>query len=511
MGINVAEFGNSTLGPINGQAVIPFFTVAGGGNAGVAVGGFSGDSFGNVVASTSSHVEVDGDLNLAGTIDLVVAQDSLFLSGDGAEIFSYTGEGNVSATATPSIASNFVSFNVVHDTGAQTVSVIANRSSYSSAGTNVNAVSAATGFDSTFAEAVTGIRDDALGVASFNSVEEIGFAQDIANLGAALDFRLNETQAGELFDELSGGEIHGSVSAVNQSVLSNIPLQTLKTSLIGGDELGSRVYFNPFARHATLGGGEDFGASDVDVDSYGGNFGADFAYSPNGAFGFAFGYGQHEVEAVGTQETADLESFTAGVYAVQKFGNFYGTADFSYSFSDIETERVLDLTTRTITADYDAEQWDGGLEVGYAFELENGAVLSPYGRIAARNWDTEGFTEEGGGGVSLNVAEESNTIFNPSIGGRATADFDAGNFNLRPYVDLSYTFQGNVDADRSVDFVAGGDNFDLRGVDPDGFGTIDAGVNSTVSGIFSIFAGVKHSFSGDNEETTVRGGGSFKF
>ena len=511
LGINVAEFGNSTLGPINGQAVIPFFTVAGGGNTGVAVGGFSGDSFGNVVASTSSHVEVDGDLNLAGTIDLVVAQDSLFLSGDGAEIFSYTGEGNVSATATPSIASNFVSFDVVHDTGAQTVSVIANRSSYSSAGTNVNAVSAATGFDSTFAEAVTGIRDDALGVASFNSVEEIGFAQDIANLGAALDFRLNETQAGELFDELSGGEIHGSVSAVNQSVLSNIPLQTLKTSLIGGDELGSRVYFNPFARHATLGGGEDFGASDVDVDSYGGNFGADFAYSPNGAFGFAFGYGQHEVEAVGTQETADLESFTAGVYAVQKFGNFYGTADFSYSFSDIETERVLDLTTRTITADYDAEQWDGGLEVGYAFELENGAVLSPYGRIAARNWDTEGFTEEGGGGVSLNVAEESNTIFNPSIGGRATADFDAGNFNLRPYVDLSYTFQGNVDADRSVDFVAGGDNFDLRGVDPDGFGTIDAGVNSTVSGIFSIFAGVKHSFSGDNEETTVRGGGSFKF
>ena len=119
--------------------------------------------------------------------------------------------------------------------------------------------------------------------------------------------------------------------------------------------MGSRVYFNPFARHATLGGGEDFGASDVDVDSYGGNFGADFAYSPNGAFGFAFGYGQHEVEAVGTQETADLESFTAGVYAVQKFGNFYGTADFSYSFSDIETERVLDLTTRTITADYDAE------------------------------------------------------------------------------------------------------------------------------------------------------------
>ena len=508
LGINTADVANSTLGPVSAFTEIPFFTVAGGANNTGAAGGIG---FGEVPASTSSHVEVDGDLNLAGTIALNVTQDSLFLTGDGAEIFSYTGAGNVSATATPSIASNFVSFDVVHDTGAQTVSVVANRSSYSTAGTNANAVSAATGFDSTFAQAVTGIRDDALGVASFNSVEEIGYAQDIANLGAALDFRLDAAEAAEVFDELSGGEIHGSLSAVNQSVLTDIPVQTLKTSLIGGEELSSRVYANPFGRHATLGGGEEFGASDLDVDSYGGNFGADFAYSPNGAFGFAFGYGQHEVEAEGTQETADIDSFTAGVYAAQKFGNFYATADASYSFSEIETERVLDLTARTITAEYDSQQWDAGLEVGYAFELDNDIVLSPYGRVAARNWDTDGFTEEGGGGVSLNVAEESNTIFNPSIGGLATAEFDAGNFNIRPYADISYTFQGNVDADRSVDFVAGGNNFDLRGVDPDGFGTIDAGVNSTVSGIFNIFAGVKHSFSGDNEETTVRGGGSFKF
>ena len=106
-------------------------------------------------------------------------------------MFSYSGEGNVTATATPSISSNFVSFDVVHDTVDQTVSIVANRSSYATGANNQNAASAAVGLDSELASAVASIRSDALGENGFTSVEEIGFAQDIANIASALDFRLS--------------------------------------------------------------------------------------------------------------------------------------------------------------------------------------------------------------------------------------------------------------------------------------------------------------------------------
>jgi len=496
LGINEGFTALEPFGPVSALTNIPFFTVPG--SAGLPV-------------STASHVEIIGDLNLAGMVAFTVTQDNIFLDGDGAELFSYTGTGNVSAVAAPSMESNFVNFDVVHDTTAQTVSIVANRSSYGTAGDNLNAISAATGLDSAFSTAVNNIRNDALGLGGFSSVTQLGYAQDIANIGSALDYRLSAAQASQVANELSGGEIHGSLSAVNQSVVTDIPHETAKLAILGGDEVASRAYFNPFVRSATLGGGEAFGASDIEVDSLGGSVGADFAYSPNGIIGFTFGYGEHDVEAVNTQETAEIDTFTAGVYGTHKFGNVYGSVDFSYSASTVETERELALLSRTITAEYDANQLDGALEVGYVFKFENGWIASPYGRIAGRNWDTDGFTEEDGGGVSLDVAEASNTVFSPTLGGRASTQFDAGSFKIRPYADLSYTFQGNVGGDRSVNFVAGGNAFNLLGVDPDGFGTIDGGFTATVNDAFDIFVGVSHSFSGDNKETNARAGGGFKF
>lgn len=460
----------------------------------------------NVAQNRPSFVNVDGDLNLDGTIMVNVNPNTLYLDGDGQTIFAYTGNGAIGATASTSMATNFLNFDVVHDTAAQTVSVVANRTGFETAATNDNAAAAATAFNSAFASALTDIRAD-----NFASLQEAALAQDVANIAAGLDYNLTMAQAAEVFDELSGGEVHGSLSAVDQAMVVRLGHDVAKRSLLAGKESKSRVYITPFARSGDIGGGSNFGASDLDTDTYGAAFGMDFAYSDKGLFGLAFGYGEHDVEAIGSNETADIESFSVAAYGSHRFNRFYGSFDMAYTASTVETERKLDLLARTIQGEYDARQIDGSAEIGYVFDDAGNWMLAPYARIEAREWKTDAFTETDGQGVSLLVDEAKETVFSPVIGGQASTSFSAGAFEISPYADLSYTLQGDINGDRSVRYAAGGNSFTLKGVNPDDFGRVDGGVNMKVSEIFDIFAGISQTFGGSYDVTSVRGGAGFKF
>ncbi|HEX7875842.1 MAG TPA: autotransporter outer membrane beta-barrel domain-containing protein, partial [Sphingobium sp.] len=495
--LSVGNAGSSPeiLGPITGGVNVPYFTTPT--NAGVF--------------STPSSVTVDGNLNLAGKVAVTVSKDSLYSTGDGYTLFTYTGTGTVSATATSSLASPFVTFGLTHDATAKTVSIQATRASYATGATNPNAASAAVGLDSALADVIARVKTDAAGGNGFATVTEIANAQDIANIAAGLDWRLNSAQAAQVFNELSSAEIYGSLAAVDQNAVFNTTVNRLAARRSYGEALGTQLWFNPSANFAKTGGTKS-GASKIKTNSYGGAFGIDVAYQENGAFGIGFGYGQHDVTAKGSPEEAQVRTYTIGAYATQGFGPFYGSFQFAYGFSKFEVERDLTLLARTIEGDFKGKQLDASIELGYDFAAGGSLVVTPYGKLALRRWSMDGFTEEGGAGIGLRVDNASKTVFSPVLGVKAGALLgDAEGIAYRPYAKVQYSFQGNIGSDRTVQYVGGGNAFRLKGVDPDGHGLIELGVDASVNKRVGLFLSGGYGFGGHNSLSQVRGGINFAF
>jgi hypothetical protein len=486
------------LGPVTGGVSIPFFTTPA--NAGVI--------------PAASRVNVNGNLSLAGTVQAVVTRDSLFSDNDGYTLFTYTGTGTVSATVTPTISSPFVSFTLVNDAAAKTVRFSARRSSFAPAAADDNARAAATALDSAVSEVTARIRNDAGGGAGFATVGELSNAQDIANIVSALDWRLSSEQAAQVFEELSSAEIYGSLAAIDQNIVFGQTAQLLSNQLSAGQPLKTRLWLNPVGDFAKFDGSNTTGASSIRSTAYGLAFGADVAYSDNGAFGIGGAYGEHDVTSSGSPDNARVRTWTIGAYAAQSFGQAYVNGMLAYGFSRFNVDRSMELLSRSVSSSFRGTQFDAAIEGGYNFPIGGNFVATPYAELAVRSWQMNAATEDGsgGGGVAVNVEDSSSSVFSPTIGGRIGGAFDTGNsFVLLPHARLSYTFQGDVGSDRTVRLVGGGDSFTVQGVDPGGYGTIEAGLDSVVQGRFNLFARIGYSFSGGTDITSVRGGISFGF
>ncbi|RYY28781.1 MAG: autotransporter outer membrane beta-barrel domain-containing protein [Sphingomonadales bacterium] len=483
------------LAPVPGGVSVGYFTTP-------AALGFDVDN---------SRVNITGDLDLSGRVAVNVLRDSLYANGDGYTLFAYTGTGAVSATAAPTLTSPFVGFTLVHDAAGKTVRLEVKRSSYTVGARNPNAQAAALGLDSALASSISHIRTDAAGGASFGSVTELGYAQDIANVAAAVDFRLSADQTSALFNELSSGEVYGSLASVDQNAVFGQALDLLTNRRSVGGDFATQLWLNPVGNWARFGDGDDFGASDIEANSYGLTGGLDFAYAKDGAFGFGAAYAEHDITARGTPEAVDGRTWTLGGYVTQGFGPLYANAKLAYGWTNYDATRTMTLLARTAEAAIDAKQLDVSLELGYDYRAGN-VTVTPFGKLALRRTSLEGFTETEAGAFSLEVEGRKKTVFSPVLGvkvGTETALNDT--VTLRPFARVSYTFQGDLPNDVTVRYVGGGDPFVLRGAEPDSFGSIEAGFEAKVAGRLNFHLSGSQTFGGDNKATGLRGGVSFQF
>jgi hypothetical protein len=487
------------LGPVSGSVSIPYFT-----SPALAAAG-----------STASRIDVTGDLNLAGTVQVVVSRDSIFRDGDGTTLATYTGAGTVTATASPTISSPFVNFRVVNDAATRTVRLVAGRSAYSAAAVGDNAKAAAAALNSAIPGITNAILTDASGGAAFSSVRSLANAQDVANVVNALDWRLTAAQAAQVFNELSSGEIYASVSAVDQNLVLNRMPAIATTALLAGEALTSRLWASPVGDFSRFNGDDTAGSTGIRSSAYGVAFGGDMAFADDGLIGIGASYGEHDVSARGTAENAQIRTWTVGAHALKGFGRAYVQGSVAYGFSRFSVERELSVLARTLGSEFRGTQLDAALEAGYRFEIGTGWNITPFAQAALRNWETNEAVEPDGaigGGLAVRVDEASKSIFRPTLGARVNGEFGSmDGLLVRPLVNLSYTFQGDIGAARTMRFAGGGDAFTVRGFSPDGFGTIEAGIDTIVKGKMNMFVRGGYSFGGGNNAASIRAGLGFNF
>ncbi len=497
--LNPGGSASEPLGPVTGGVAIPYFTTPD--NAGLSM--------------APSRIDITGNLNLAGTVQANVTRDSLFSDGDGYTLFTYTGTGAVTATVTPTIGSQFVSFGLVNDTAAKTVRLSARRASFTSVAPNSNAAAAAASLDGAVTDIATRIRNDAIGGSGFGTVGELANAQDLANIVSALDWRLTAGQAGELFEQLSSAEIYGSLAAVDQNLVFGQTAGLLTNAVSVGQPLKTRIWLNPVGDFARYAGDSQTGASGIRSDAYGLAFGADIAFSDTGAFGIGGSYAEHDVNARNTPESARIRTWTIGAYAAQGFGDAYVSGLLAYGFSRFDVNRSLDLLSRSVEANFRGTQFDAVLEGGYNFQIGTNIVATPFAELAVRSWKMNAADETAartGGGVAVLVDEASKSVFSPTIGARIGGRFEtASNFVMMPHGRLSYTFQGDIGSDRTVRMVGGGNSFIVQGVEPGGYGTVELGVDTVVNDRINLFVRGGYSFGGGTDIANIRGGISFGF
>ncbi|KHK93579.1 hypothetical protein LK12_04890 [Novosphingobium malaysiense] len=455
-----------------------------------------------VSINSPSSISVGGDLNLEGNLQVYVPTGSIFAGDESMELFTVGGTITGSPTVTSNLNSQFVT--LAATTSGQTVEVAATRKSYATAASNPNAASAAVALDNAIPGVIEVLVDDASGVRSYSSLDQLNKIQDVANIVSNLDWNLSAAQAAEVFDELASASIYGSLANLRQNVAFQGELDRLaqrrndQTASVG-------LWLTPIGNFAKY-GGTSSGAAKIDATSYGAAGGLDVAYGESGAFGFGFGYARHNVDAKGQPVSVDADTYSLGAYWTQGFGPLTVNAKFVYGFSTFDAERDLTLLSRNVTGHFRGNEWDGS--VGVAYNLNYGGFdVVPFGELALRHWHMNGFTEEGGAGLGLNVNSASKSVFEPTIGVRlTTVASETEDFTIRPYGSLAYTFQGDAGTSRTVGYLGdpNANTFTLKGVNPKGYATVAAGLNTGIASKVNISVGGSYAFGSHNNVATIQ-------
>jgi hypothetical protein len=433
-------------------------------------------SYATTVFSSPSHITVDGDLTLAGKIDIATGPTAIYLNGTRTDLFDVSGAVNINVkTLTNGVDSPFLDFN--YDTraaedGTTVVGVQVKRNSYSTQAADLNVAHMGTVLDGLLPRVVQQLTDG-----TFSSAQDRANVEDFATVLAMLDTQLDESEIADAMQELTSGEFYGSLAATRTTdpfgdFTRNLPRNTGEKAL--------NLWINPAGSFLRQGRYSVYGASATRTNNYGGSIGIGGTSASGFSYGIGFGYGDIDQDARGTPEHANADTYMVGVFAQVPLSQINLGIQAVYGWSNWNTSRAMPTFGRTATAKFDSNEFRLIAEASHNFELGKVDIV-PFLRGDLRHYSFDGFTEAGGGSIGLIVDKKSKTLFSPEVGAKIVGNYGSGNAKIHPEASVSYTLQGDVGGNRDVAFLVDpASKFRLQGTDPDAFWTFGAGLSAQI-------------------------------
>lgn len=461
----------------------------------------------NVLTSTGSFVTVDGNLSLGGRLTVASGNTGgIFNAGRAYDLFNVGGTYTNSSTIASDFSSPFISFVLTprSEGGRTIVSLDVRRAAFNTVTANDrNATAAADALQATI-PGVIGRITTANSTGNFGSAETYGLVQDLATVISAIDTQMTSAQASQAFRELSSGEFYGSLTAVRTTAAFGEAVDTM-TSNTGPAGLG--LWLRPTGEFSKFDFNNEAGASGIRAQNYGGSVGVNYATGTGGNFGLAGGYSRNDVNARTTPERADADTYMIGAYGSQGFGPMSVSGQLVMGWSQWNASRVLPTFSRTATSEFDSRELRGNLRISYDLPMGTGLIATPFVAVEGRKYRFDAFEEKNGGGIGLAVERSSKTVFSPEVGARVGGAFGS----LRPFAELSYVFQGDIDGERRMAFLGARDtSFVVEGVDPRGYVRGALGVSAAI-GRANVFLRGEYGKGGDHSTASVRTGLLFNF
>ncbi len=433
-------------------------------------------SYATTVFSSPSHITVDGDLTLAGKIDIATGPTAIYLNGTRTDLFDVSGAVNINVkTLTNGVDSPFLDFN--YDTrpagdGTTIVGVQVQRNSYTTQAADLNVVHMGTVLDGLLPRVVQQLTDG-----TFSSAQDRANVEDFATVLAMLDTQLDEGEIADAMQELTSGEFYGSLAATRTTdpfgdFTRNLPRNTGEKAL--------NLWINPAGSFLRQGRYSVYGASATRTNNYGGSIGIGGTSASGFSYGIGFGYGDIDQDARGTPEHANADTYMVGIFAQVPLSQINLGIQAVYGWSNWNTSRAMPTFGRTATAKFDSNEFRVIAEASHNFELGKVDIV-PFLRGDLRHYSFDGFTEAGGGSIGLIVDKKSKTLFSPEVGAKIVGNYGSGNAKIHPEASVSYTLQGDVGGNRDVAFLVDpASKFRLQGTDPDAFWTFGAGLSAQI-------------------------------
>lgn len=260
-----------------------------------------------------------------------------------------------------------------------------------------------------------------------------------------------------------GGAVQAALMAQQTStdaVSSRMGMANRDGNMIYADnETGGGLWFVPVYKNHDSdefdADGIDYGA---DIDLYGAALGADFTTASGVRVGGYFNVGSGEADGQGSASTVsnDFDYYGLGLYAGMNFGNFALTADVGFT----EVSNDLDADSGNtgfgkLTADTDTTTVTVGLEAQYKFSTV--VDVMPHLGLRYTSLSMDDYNVKSAQGVIASTDADNHSIVSIPFGVSVAKDFAAGNWMVKPVLDVTVTANcGDTEFDSDTNFVGFG-------------------------------------------------------
>ena len=285
-------------------------------------------------------------------------------------------------------------------------------------------------------QAGLGVNNDLAFAQIVNQIDGVGSAQF-------------EAISAELLPDLSSGVTREFYE--NQSSTFN----SIERQLAQANQANS-FWFQASGRSADRDGGSNVTDTGYESDSFGFILGYGKSINSNLNVGAALSYSDIEVDAGFT--STDVEAYSLNLYSQYTEGNFFVRGAAAYSFGDAESSRNTQFGA--IDSDSDIDQFSAKLSVGVDKTLGR-HKFSPFASLEYSNISRDGFTENGG--LGLSVSDDDLSILELGVGVSHEIDLNPGARAVKLVSRVGYYYDV-LDEETSVDArINGGSSFNLDG------------------------------------------------
>jgi autotransporter-associated beta strand protein len=251
-----------------------------------------------------------------------------------------------------------------------------------------------------------------------------------------------------------------------------------------------------------------------DSDSFGGQLGVDYEFSPNLIAGLALGYLYTNTDYKQSLGEMDEHSVRFGPYMSYASGNWYLDASATFAWHFYDGER--NIPALDLTADSDFDGWDatGYLGTGYRFEVDRNLFLTPIASVLYSHFEFEDFTESGAGGANLDVDDRSADSLRSRLGANLSYRITDWAWEPIPYVYVGWEHEFLADDDDEIEatFATGGNPFTIDSGSRDEDAVfVGLGVNMLIKQNVSAFFRFEKVIADDSDVSAFAGGLSVAF
>lgn len=217
----------------------------------------------------------------------------------------------------------------------------------------------------------------------------------------------------------------------------------------------------------------DGNASGGDYSVHGVIAGADRIVADNFRIGGFFVFGNTEYDEKGLNDTAESDSYKAGLYFLRSLDSGYFLGHVNYGWSNDRVDRELTFLGRNNTADFSGKQWAFRLEKGFNYTCGQ-TLFQPFVGLHYFDYESAAFDETGIGSTALSVDASEYDSWRSELGGRFVwekryKESVTGNLFLQAswlheYSDTRGTVTGSFQNPNSSQFTGNG-GFSVYGVD----------------------------------------------